>query len=165
MASLSTHYDARLAVAISAEVPTDVQTQAKEAISRSTRLLASSVRRETILSVVRALDADPGSGNDIKRAVSSGEVIPFVVHAVVKADSVRIGLAQSAGGSTTTRLPVGGYDLAVRYECSQALEIFGSQVPVFFKVTPIGHTEGDGFFVNTRVDVDFTKVRMAQTAR
>jgi hypothetical protein len=165
VASLSTHYAARVSVALSASVPTDLQAQAKEAISRSTRLTATGVRRETMPSVVAALEANSVSGNDIKRALAEPRVVPFVVHAVVRADSLRIGLAESDSGAVSTHLVVGGYDLTVSFECSQVLEVFGSQVPVFFKVTPIGYTPERGFFVNTQVDVDFAKVRRAAMAR
>lgn len=165
MASLNMQYEASLSVSISADVPAVVQAQAEEAISQSTRLVASGVRRGTMASVLRALEGDLDASDEIQRVVSRGEAIPFVVHTVVTADSVSIGLAGTAEGSMETRLVVDKFELAVRYDCSQALDISGSQVAVFFKVTPIGYDEAVGFFVDTRVDVDFTKVRMAQTLR
>jgi len=165
MASMSVHYDASLSMTVPGEVPALVRAQAEEAVSRSTRLMASNVQRETMPSVLRVLEADVDARDEIQRAVSRGRVIPFVVHAVVRADTVSIGLAGTTEGSMKTRLLVDDFEFTVRYDCSQALDIFGSRVAVFFKVTPIGYDAATGFFVDTRVDIDFTKVRMAQTAR
>jgi hypothetical protein len=164
VASLSIGYNARLAVQLSAEVPPAVKADAEEAISRSTRLIANGVRRQTITSVPRAITADAGASSDLQRAIREG-VVPVVIHAVVMADSLAIALADTVDGAMNVRLSVDNYEVAVQYQCSQALEVFGASLPVFFKVTPLTYSEPDGFFVDTRVALDFSKIQLAATAR
>jgi hypothetical protein len=162
-ADLFIRYSAELNIRFSADVPATVQAEARETIARSTSLVVNGARRETMANVLALVESSPEATEAIKEVTGqSNSNVPFVVHAMVYADSVKIDLGDIAGVDATKELPVGDYNLEVDYSCSQVLKISGSQAGMFFKATPIGYSEELGFFRNTEARIDLTKVDLRQ---
>jgi len=138
---LATTYSSSMAITFSANVPEAARGALSTAVSKSTELAADDVERRTLTRILSLLNSDTKAKAAIATHLQNnpGDEI-HVVHAVQDASRLSIGL----GGGSNTEVNVsvvnyGDFELKVTYDCKNALDLAGSDVPVFFKSAPVGY--------------------------
>lgn len=159
-------YDASLDITFDADLPATVKASLKTQVSKSSELTVYDLQRKSLNNAVSLVNADSSAKAAITDHLEHApQNIIFVVHTVQNADSLTIGLA--GGSQTDSNVSIvnfGEFRMEVKYQCSNTLEMAGSDSPVFFKVTPVGYdSENDRLFANTAVELSLADIDLTMT--
>jgi hypothetical protein len=165
VAKESDTFSSQVSITFDAKVPVAIQANLSSLIKDSTKFSVTNLQRNSIVDPVAALKAQPSVVAAMKAAMEHNpNAVLYLVHSVLTADSMDVGVDSSVTNSATANVvKFGSFELEVSYACSEAVHQSGAQFNALFKAVPINFDASGTPYINMAASVDFTKVTFNAT--